>query len=279
VCASRGCSFDCSFCTIRRVYRDFQKKDPKIVVDDILSQVKNQHPLSRFFPRGIWIVDDNFFNDRQWAKQVLQGLSRIQTNHVLVLQARVDIADDDEMLEVMKGSGVNRIYLGVESINPISLENFGKSYGGGDIGKAIKKIKSFGIEVHGLFVFGDEEFVKGDGLRVANFVKQHGLSGLLIQPLTPFPGTKTYSKLKRENRLLHEKWHEYNGKVVFRPKKLSPAELQEEICTCYKGVYSPLELLKSLLFGKRGFKMGNLGEGIIRHVEAAKMRNYIRDNL
>ena len=139
-----------------------------------------------------------------------------------------------------------------------------------------KKLKSHGIDIHGLFVFGDDDFQKGDGLKIAKFVKQHNLSGALIQPLTPFPGTTLFRNLKKENRILHEDWQFYNGKVVFKPKCLTAAELQKEIYDCYRNVFSLSRVIKFVLFGPYGFKLAGIGEAVFRHLEWLKCRRYIR---
>jgi radical SAM superfamily enzyme YgiQ (UPF0313 family) len=135
------------------------------------------------------------------------------------------------------------------------------------------------MEIIGLLVFGDDEFKKGDSIRVAKFVRKHRLSGVLIQPLTPFPGTKLFNELKKQERILHEDWQDYNGKVVFQPKNLSPTELQEEIYKCYRKVFSPAHVFRYLLFGKRGWKFQVLSEAILRRIEWLKSRNYVKDKL
>ena len=119
----------------------------------------------------------------------------------------------------------------------------------------------------------------GDGKKVAKFVKQQGMVGVLAQPLTPFPGTRLFRSLKKQGRILHENWQDYNGKVVFKPKNLTAAELQKEIYDCYRSVYSPLRLAKYILFGKMGSKLGVIGEGLIRYWEWFKCKNYIKDKL
>jgi len=206
-------------------------------------------------------------------------LAKLNTSYKFVIQARPEIAYDDEMLVLMKKAHIGIVYMGIESLNPNSLAKFKKDSTLVDIKYAVKKIKDCGISIHGLFVFGDDDFRKGDGLRVAEFVKQHNLSGVLIQPLTPFPGTTLFKTMKKENRILHEDWRYYNGKVVFTPKQLSAAELQKEISDCYKSVFSPLRVIKFLLFGPKGFKLAGLGEAIFRHLEQLKNRTYIKDKL
>ena len=91
-----------------------------------------------------------------------------------------------------------RGYLGIESLSQESLRSFNKDYAGEEVEYAIEKIRNYGMEVHGLFVFGDYAFAKGDGLNVAEFAIQQKLSGVLIQPQIPFPGTKLYERLKKK---------------------------------------------------------------------------------
>jgi radical SAM superfamily enzyme YgiQ (UPF0313 family) len=277
--ASRGCHYDCSFCAINEIYKDFAQKDKEIVVKDIKAQIENQHFLSRFLPRIIWITDDNFFSDKTWAKDVLRELARLKTNYKFNIQARPDIVYDDELLELMRKANIGFVSLGIESLSQKSLDNFNKEFSLEDIKYAVEKIRSYGIAVHGLFVFGDDEFRKGDGLRVAEFAKQNKLSGVLVQPLTPFPGTKLFRKLKMEGRILHNHWEDYNGKVVFKPKELTAAELQKEVYNCYRRVYSPLQVIKFLLFGKKGFKLIILGIAKLRYLEWLRNKNYIKDKL
>jgi radical SAM superfamily enzyme YgiQ (UPF0313 family) len=276
---SRGCHCNCTFCSIKAIFPDFKKKEKKTLIEDIKNQITNQHFLSRFLPKIVWITDDNFFSDKEWAKDILRELIRLKTNYRFVIQARPDIASDDELLKLLRDAKIGIVYMGIESLNQKSLDYFNKDLSIRKIEFAIKKIRDHGINVHGLFVFGDDEFKKGDGLKVAEFAKQQKLSGVLIQPLIPFPGTKLYEKLKSEDRLLHEDWQHYNGKVVFKPKNMGAAELQSEIYACYKKVFSPLRVIKFVLKGPKGFKLAGLGEARLRHLEWHKKKNYIKDGL
>jgi radical SAM superfamily enzyme YgiQ (UPF0313 family) len=276
---SRGCRFRCTFCAIREVYPDFKNKNKEIIIRDIKSQIQNQHLWSRILPRTIWITDDNFFSDKRWAKSVLEDLAKEKLSYNIAIQARVDIAWDDELLKLLKEANIGRIYLGIESLYNKSLVDFKKDSSLSDITDAVKRIKHYGLEVYGLFVFGDDEFKKGDGRKVAAFANKHGLTGILVQPLTPFPGTDLFKRLKAENRILHEDWQYYNGKVVFKPKNLTPSELQKEIYDCYKRVYTPSRLLKYLVCGKRGSRLGVIGEAAIRYREWKKCKRYIKERL
>ena len=174
---SRGCNFDCTFCSIKTVYPDFKKKDVEIVIEDIKSQIRHQHFLSKIFPKIIWITDDNFFSDKKWAREILKEIAKLKSGYCFTLQARADIAHDDDILMRMADANVNRVYLGIESLNQKSLDSFNKNSAFDDIKFAINKLRKRRMDVHGLFVFGDDEFQKGDGRKVAEFVRQNDLSG------------------------------------------------------------------------------------------------------
>ncbi len=277
--ASRGCPHKCTFCSIKAVYPDVRKKDPAVIIEDIKNQTGRRSFFARFLPRIIWITDDNFFAEKKWARDVLKEIAKLKTGFKFVIQARPDIAEDDELLALMQQADFGIVYMGIESLNPRSLENLKKETSTEDILQAIKKIQARGMEVHGLFVFGDDEFQPGDGHKIAHFVKEHHLSGVLIQPLTPYPGTDLFKKMKRSNRILHEGWQYYNGKVVFKPKNLTAAQLQKEVYDCYRSVYSLPRVAKFVLFGPRGFRLAGLGEAIFRHLEWLKCKNYIKDKL
>ena len=274
--ASRGCSRNCSFCSIKKVFSGFEKKNQEIVIQDLKNQVKNRPFLSRFFPKVIWITDDNFFSDRDWAKEMLRALARNKTHYRLNIQVHASIAEDDELLKLMKEANVEFVSVGIESLNPGSLNNFRKGLTPENIIYAIKKMRYHGISVHGLFIFGDDEFKKGDGRKVAAFARKQKLSGILIQPLTPFPGTELFDRLQRQGRILHRRWGEYGDKVVFVPEHMSPRELQEEICNCYAAVYSPLGTMRAMLHARKGFRILILGIALFRQLEIVKLRKYIR---
>jgi radical SAM superfamily enzyme YgiQ (UPF0313 family) len=277
--ASRGCPQDCTFCSIKAVYPDFKKKDVATVLADIQSQINHQHLLTAVLPKIIWITDDNFASDRRWAKDLLTELARLKHNYCFTVQARVDVAQDDELLELMQKARVNRVYLGIESIDQASLDSFNKKSSLPDIESALKKLRGHKIDVHGLFVFGDDQFQKGDGLRVVEFVKRHGLSGALIQPLTPYPGTRFFRHLEMQNRILHRNWEHYNGKVVFQPKNMTPAELLAEIYSSYSQIFSPWRVLRFFFTGNRGWKLEFLGEAVFRYLEKLKMKKYLEEKL
>lgn len=280
ISASRGCQYRCDFCAVKSVYPDVRKKEVDVVLKDIRTQTKrNRHALSWLLPRCVWITDDNFFADIPWAKEVLRGLAALRTGYSIMIQARVEIAKDRGLLELMRKAGVARVYLGIETLSQESLDAFRKRTTVEEIRMAVDAIKSFDIDVHGLFVFGDDGFMPGDSLRIGNFVRDHSLDGALIQPLTPYPGTQFFQSLQTQGRILHKDWQDYNGKVVFRPRNMTPAQLQREVALCYRHVYSLKQVVGWLFSRKRTPRMAILGDALMRRREARKMEKYAEELL
>lgn len=278
--ASRGCRHNCDFCAIKSVHNDVRKKHRDTIIADIRSQIdRNRHFLTSFLPRSIWITDDHFFDDMDWAREILEEIGKLKIYYTIMVQARVDVPWNDDLLRLLRRANIGRIYLGIEALSQKTLDIYRKRTTLHTIKEAVRKLKVYKIDVHGLFVFGDDGFQKGDGERVAEFVRNHGLDGALIQPLTPFPGTKFFERMKSEKRMLHERWRDYNGKVVFLPHGLSPADLQREVAACYRKVYSWKNILGRIFSKTTTPKLAIIGDAIIRRIESARMERYALDRL
>ena len=88
-----------------------------------------------------------------------------------------------------------------------------------------------------------------------------------------------FKKIEADNRILHRDWEDYNGKVVFRPRNMSAAELQKEIYDCYSKVFSPGRVIRFFFSGNKGWKLEFMGEAIFRYLEKKKMEKYINNKL
>ena len=116
----------------------------------------------------------------------------------------------------------------------------------------LKNIQAHGLRTRGLFIFGADNHTKGIGKRLADFVIENNICGVLIQSMYFIPGTPVYETHKD---LLIDKndWSRNTGKVVHYPEKMTPAELQKEIIIASGRIYSFKRLIEALLF-KRGME-------------------------
>jgi radical SAM superfamily enzyme YgiQ (UPF0313 family) len=234
VMTSRGCPFDCNFCTVTKIFgRAFRNQSVKRVI----AELKNA--FSYYDIRDIFFYDDNFTADKARAFELMEAINREKMRIIWTAQVRADIAKDEKLLASMYDAGCNRVFIGFESINDETLRALKKSQTRKDIENAIDLIHKHGINIHGMFILGEDNDTVGNIEMTADFAVEHNVDTVQFMILTPFPCTQLYEKLDSEHRLLHRDWDYYDGMhVTFKPKNITPVKLQEEATKCYKKFYS-----------------------------------------
>lgn len=247
VLASRGCPYRCDYCAVVRHWgQRIRGRSPASVVADIKQTIAfHEHRFPPRLSRVLWIVDDNFFARRVWAKQVLQAIIDADIDYSFTIQARYEVGLDDEMLDLLKRAGFTELAFGIEFIDDESFELYHKKSTTAEVLRAVKNVQAHGLNVRGLFILGSDTHTKGCGERLARFVIDNGLRGMLVQSMYFIPGTPVYDT--HRDRLLHTDWSKYTGHVVHQPTNLSPAELQDELVIASRTVYSYRRLLRALL--------------------------------
>lgn len=250
--ASRGCPHDCSYCSLVAAFgRHMRTRTPENVVEDIRQAIeffdKGHHRLLKY----VWLTDDNFFADRKWAAEVLQKIISSGIKYKFTLQARYEVGFDDEMLELLKQAGFDELAMGIEFLEDEAFELNHKKSTYSEILRSVKNIQSHGLRVRGLFIVGADNHTKGVGDRLADFVIENDISGVLIQSMYFLPGTPAYETHKDKLIDNDGDWSRCMGKVVHYPEKLTPADLQREIITASRRIYSFKRFVDAVLH-KRG---------------------------
>jgi radical SAM superfamily enzyme YgiQ (UPF0313 family) len=260
--ASRGCTGSCDYCcVIAHFGRRIRTRSPETVVEDIRQAIAfHDRSFPPRFSRAVWLTDDNFAQDRQWAKSVLRAIIASDISWPITVQARWELGFDDEMLSLMKQANFFEISLGIEFIDDASFVHYHKRCTRKRIERAIANIHAHGIGVRGLFILGTDEDTLGAGERLGQFIIDNDIHGCLIQSMFFVPGTPVYEESK--DRLLHRDWNLFNGNVVHRPKNMTPAELQQEMIAASRKAYSLRRLLHSLIHARGIFKVLAIGETI-----------------
>ena len=123
--------------------------------------------------------------------------------------------------------------IGFESLNPLTLEKMGKSWGtlSRSYSESIGILRDHGISLYSTFVFGYDDDTPGDITRTVDFALKEKFALAAFNHLVPFPGTPIYERLKNEEKLLDNEWWLNDnlqfGDVVFKPKNFEPAQLAE----------------------------------------------------
>jgi radical SAM superfamily enzyme YgiQ (UPF0313 family) len=222
--SARGCNFKCDFCSITAFHEANQSHRP---AEDVANEMA-QSGSDRFF-----IVDDNIVSQPTKARELCRQIAPLKIRWVG--QASIHIAQDDELLELMVQSGCLGVLIGMESLDPANLRDMGKDWNLAALSYAesLAQFRKHGLAVYGTFIFGydhdDQKIVQ----RSVDFAREQKLFLAAFNHVVPFPGTPLYRKLEAEGRLLSPKWWLDPdcrvGDVVFRPKKMSPHEL-EALC-------------------------------------------------
>jgi len=236
---SRGCRYDCEFCSISAF---FQKQWTERPVEDVITEIKSTGKRNWFF------VDDNIGTDLQRLEKLLRALEQLQIRWVGQISIEATIRPD--LLQLMRRSGCVGVLIGFESINPANLDQMGKSVNRtvSDYETAIATLRNNGLAVYGTFVFGYDHDTRETFEETFQFAVRNKLFFAAFNHLVPFPGTPLYARLENEGRLLHKNWWldpNYRfGDIAFQPKQLSPKELGG-LCMEYRTrFYSAPSVLK-----------------------------------
>lgn len=221
---SRGCPFNCKFCSVTGMFgRRYRFRE----TGDILAELEVLYARN---PRGLFFFyDDNFTAVPEHTKELLRGMKERGITPRWTAQARVDVVKDTELMQLMRETGCVFLYLGLESINPATLEAYRKAQTVEDIVEAVKVIHKYRIKVHGMFVLGSDEDDRTTIRQTVRFAKKTGIDTVQFLILTPIPGTETYQELCRQDRIFVKDWAKFSGHhVVYYPAKMSPYQLQKE---------------------------------------------------
>ena len=242
ISTSRGCPFDCKFCSVVAIHgRNYRFRSPANVLDEI----KMRSPIKTH----LFFSDDNFIANKERAKSILRGMIENDTiPKSWGTQVRVEVARDPELLELMSKTNCNLLYIGFESINSETLKEYNKSQNVDDVKNCVKTLKNYGIDVFGMFVVGSDHDTKETVRQTANFALESQMRMSMITPYTPLPGTRLYHEMDAEGRILTKDWKYYDLQhVVHKPKLMTPYELQTELFSAMRTMYSGKKVMNSLL--------------------------------
>ena len=212
--ASRGCPYDCPFCTVTLYFGNrFRYRS----AEEILAEIRS-------FPRKLVIfLDDNLLGDPARARPVLEGMAGMGIRWGS--QTSLRFAEDPELLKLVVRSGCIGLFVGIESITGPN-SRLAKNGAWERQGVLIQRIRDAGIILETSFIFGFDDHDESIFDQTLSFVEEFSPSVPTFNILTPYPGTALFHQFEKEGRLLHQDWQRYNhGEVVFRPKLMTPEQL------------------------------------------------------
>ena len=230
IMTSWGCPFACNFCSVTAT---FGRKVRRRSVDNVIAELRAKRP------RSISFYDDNFAGDKAGLKQLLSAMIEQGLTVPWQAQVRTDVVRDTELLDLMRRSGCRTLALGLESVNQATLDGFEKAQTVADVATAIDTLHDSHIDVHGMFVVGADSDTAATADETVDFALQHHIDTLMLNVLTPAPGTLQFERMDAEGRIFDKSWRVYDGQhVVFTPAQMTPAELQRTVLRGYRRFFS-----------------------------------------
>ena len=239
---SRGCPYLCEFCDIIVMFgRVPRVKKPA----QVIAELDDIHAAGF---RLCFIVDDNFIGNKKEAKDLLQEIVAWQKKHgyplALSTEASMNLADEPEILELMKQANFTRVFLGIETPNAESLKETKKTQNtrGDSLLEKVQRIRNAGLVIVGGFIVGfdhDDETIFDSQYR---FIQEAGIGLAMLGILAPIPTTPLYDRLSAEGRLELS-----DQECPFIPKLMSRERLKQGCHELLMRLYAPEAFFERVL--------------------------------
>jgi radical SAM superfamily enzyme YgiQ (UPF0313 family) len=237
---SRGCPFDCEFCDI-------------VVLNGRMPRTKGREQVLReleaIYATGwresVFIVDDNFIGNKKKLKSeilpaIIGWMKKKQYPFTFYTQTSINLADDDDLIDLMVKANFNMVFVGIESPNLESLTECGKTQNSTrDLVSAVNKLQRSGLEVTGGFIVGFDSDPQSIFQDIINFVQKSGVVTAMVGLLHAPTGTRLWKRLNEEKRLTGG-WSGNNTdmSINFTPR-MNLAGLKEGYRKIVTTIYSP----------------------------------------
>lgn len=238
---SRGCPYQCEFCDIIVLYgRKPRTKTPA----QLLAELQALYDLG--WRRSVFVVDDNFIGNKRNAKLMLKELASWMVEHdypfSFSTEASVDLAQDQELLDLMIAANFNSVFLGIETPDTDSLSLTQKFQNTrNSLIESVKIINQAGLRVMAGFIIGFDNEKSGAGDRIIDFVEATAIPQALFGMLQALPGTALWYRLEKEGRLQTEQTA-VSGKQTTLMNFVPTRPLEEiawEYVNCFWQLYEP----------------------------------------
>ena len=234
--ATRGCHNRCGFCYLATdgLRMPYRMRRPEQVAAEFAAIDE---------PYGVFI-DNNLGSNRPYLHAVCEALRPLRK--IWSAAVTIDVTDDPTLVRAMALAGCTGVFIGFESLTDDNLsEAHKKTPRVADYARRVALLHDHGIQVNGSFVVGfdhDRADVFG---RMAEWIEANRLECATFHILTPYPATPLFRQMESEGRILHRDWSLYDtSHAVFRPRHMSPEQLEEGYSWLYERLFSHASIWK-----------------------------------
>jgi radical SAM superfamily enzyme YgiQ (UPF0313 family) len=232
--ATRGCHNRCGFCYLATegLRMPYRMRDPAQIAAEFASDGQ---------PYGVFI-DNNLGSKREYLRALCHALRPIK--NIWSAAVSIDVTDDPTLVRDMALAGCTGVFVGFESLTDDNLMDARKKTPRtADYARRVRLLHDNGIQVNGSFVLGFDHDRKDVFVRTAEWVENNRLECATFHILTPYPATPLFRFMESAGRLLHRDWSLYDtAHAVFRPKHMTPEELEQGYGWLYERLFSNVSI-------------------------------------
>ena len=266
--AARGCPYDCEFCSIGQTLGHQYRVRP---VQEVIAEIESIDSPHLFF------VDDALGLNHNAAKKLFTEM--IPLRRLWLGQGTVSLAEDLELLRLMRRSGCLGLLIGFESVQKGTQHEVKKIKNLRiDFYEAMRRFHEEGFGIMGAFVFGFDYENKDVFEQTLEFIMRSRMDCVELRILTPFPGTRLYERLLSEGRLFVRDWWLRGyppDTLLFQPKGMTAYELINGFARLNRQAYSFGAMTKRF-WGMSPWKRTLLGCQVYAGVNLSTRKRYFK---
>lgn len=216
---SRGCPFNCEFCSITFLNGRLPRTKSK---EQFLNELDSLYQWG--WRGGVFIVDDNFIGNTFKLKTkilpaVIKWSEQYKFPFKFSTEASINLADDQELMDLMVKAGFHATFIGIETPNDACLKECGKAHNRKrNLLDSVKKLQRSGLMVSAGFIVGFDNDPPNIFKQQINFIQTSGIVTAMVGLLNAPIGTKLFKRLKKENRLRQSiSGNNMDGSINFEP--------------------------------------------------------------
>ena len=228
--ATRGCHNRCGFCYLATdgLRMPYRMRDPRQIATEFLA---DGQPYAVF-------IDNNLGSNRAYLHELCRALRPL--DKIWSAAVSIDVTDDPALIRNIALAGCTGVFIGFESLTDRNLADARKKTPKvSDYARRVRMLHENGIQVNGSFVLGFDHDGKDVFASTAEWIEENRLECATFHILTPYPATPLFRQMEAEGRLLHRIWALYDtAHAVFRPRNMSPEELEQGYAWLYQRLFS-----------------------------------------
>jgi radical SAM superfamily enzyme YgiQ (UPF0313 family) len=184
---SRGCPYNCKFCTFNINPWTQKRRYSARSIDSIMEEVRQM-------TAGIVLIaDENFFVNPRRAKELCERIAAEGMDKRFLVQARIEIFEHKDVLDAAAKAGIKMMLMGIESPTDRILAQLDKGFDTAKLRRAFETLRNYPFYYHGYFIYGNVTETEEEMLQIPVFAKELGLDSITYQKLR----IERYSPLKK----------------------------------------------------------------------------------